>query len=260
MPAAGTLTGITSPSPSRVFNYLLGGKDNFAADRDAAEALETASGRPGTLRQLARRDRLYLARAVSWCVHQGVRQVLDLGAGLPVPEPYQDVHEIAAKARTGARVCYVDSDPVAVRHGGLAMTGDGVAYVEANLRDVEKVLEAASTVIDPGKPVVIVAAMVSYFLPASEFGEAVENYVTAAAKRSYLVVTAPLFPPGPAWGNMRDAYAGAAPLFGHSRQDIESFFAGTQMIGSGVEFARDTRPEPLTPGGACVLGGIGRKP
>ena len=261
MPAAAMLTApaLTRPSPSRVYDYLLGGKDNFAADRQAAEALDAATGREGTLRELARRDRLYLERAIGWCAGQGVSQFIDLGAGLPVPAPYRDVHEIMRDIQPQARGVYVDSDPAAVRFGRLAAAGNGTVYAEADLRDAEKVLGAAGSVTDLGRPLILVAAMVSYFLDASGFREALAGYVAAVAPGSLLVITSPAFPSGPAWGSMRDSYAATALLHGHDQETIRSFFAGTELRGCGLEFARDARPEPLTPGGATVLAGIGVK-
>ena len=138
------------PHPSRVYDYWLGGKDNFAADRQLAEhALQVVP----QLLCYARGNRRFLARAIRFLCEAGIRQFLDIGSGLPTSP---NVHEIAQQADPEARVVYVDEDPMVYSHAAALLAGPaGVAAVRADMRYADEVLRQAGKLIDFGAPVAV---------------------------------------------------------------------------------------------------------
>src|SRR6185437_11839411 len=181
--------------------------------REAAERVEAAYGPlpadgVSLPRLMARRNRQFLDRAVSWTAHEGVRQFLDLGAGLPVPAPLRNVHEIAREARGGAAVAYVDADPVAVRHGRLTLAGDGVTYAEADLRDPARVLAHpdVTAVIDRRRPVAVIFGMILHFLDAAAAAEIVAGYMSRLPGGSHVIITSARWADQVLWERVRGAY------------------------------------------------------
>jgi hypothetical protein len=143
----------TVPNMARVYNYWLGGKDHYAADRAEAERL-VALYPP--LPALVRENRAFLIEAVGWAARQGIGQFIDLGAGLPASPA---IHQAARAVLPAAQVAYVDTDPVVLTHiRALLATGDGVTAVEADLRDPAAVLghQDLRAVINPGRPVCVI--------------------------------------------------------------------------------------------------------
>jgi len=141
---------VTRPSVARIYDYLLFGKDNFAADRAAAEKLMQSRLEP---RRLALANRAFLRRAVRFMARQGISQFIDLGSGLPTSP---SVHEVAREVTPDARVVYVDHDPIVVAHNdALLATRDGVITVRADVREPDAVLGngALRGCLDFGRPV-----------------------------------------------------------------------------------------------------------
>ena len=150
-----------TPNMARVYDYWLGGKDHFPADRAEAERL---LGIYPPLRDLVRENRAFVVQAVSWAARQGIGQFLDLGAGVPASPA---VHQAARKVMPLARVAYVDVDPVVLSHArALVATSDGVTAVAADLRDPGVVLAdpVLRAVIDPDRPVCVILGAVLHFL------------------------------------------------------------------------------------------------
>jgi O-methyltransferase involved in polyketide biosynthesis len=149
--------------PARVYDYWLGGKDNFAADREAAEQVIAVN--PNVLPGV-RANRAFLHRAVGYLAGAaGIRQFLDLGAGLPTA---RNTHEVAQETVSGARVVYVDNDPMVLTHARALLRGaeDGTtAYVPADIRETDKVLEGAAETLDFSEPVAVMALMVLQYIP-----------------------------------------------------------------------------------------------
>jgi len=177
---------VTRPSIARIYDYLLFGKDNFAADRAAAEKLMQSRLDP---RRLALANRAFLRRAVRFLAQQGISQFLDLGSGLPTSP---SVHEVARDLTPGARVVYVDHDPIVVAHNdALLATRDGVITVRADLRDPEAVLShpALTRCIDFGLPVAVLLLSVLHFIgPDEDAPGIVARFRERMAPSSYLVV------------------------------------------------------------------------
>ncbi len=228
----------TRPNVARAYDYLLGGKDNFAPDRELGEKILAIY--PGA-RQMARENRRFLLRALSYVLPHGIAQYVDLGAGLPTSPA---VHEIVRYYSARAAICCVDNDPVVISHlGALVAKGDDrIRDVPGDLTDPPAVLSAlqATGLIDWDQPVCLILAMVLHFLDAGTAREVVAAYRSALAPGSYVVISV-------ARGEERigeqvtQAYD-AAPLYNHPPGDVASFFAGMTLVPPGIVDARAWQP------------------
>ncbi|GLZ56328.1 SAM-dependent methyltransferase [Actinomycetospora sp. NBRC 106378] len=148
------------PNAARMYDYFLGGAHHFAADRAQADLV---AARMPEIVTVARANRDFLGRVVTWCLGQGIRQFLDLGSGVPT---VGNVHEIAQRHDPAARVAYVDVEPVAAAHARQILAEvEGATATRADLRDVDAVLTAASALLDLGEPVAVLAVAVLHFVP-----------------------------------------------------------------------------------------------
>jgi O-methyltransferase involved in polyketide biosynthesis len=228
-----------TPSIARVYDYLLGGKDHLAVDREIGEKLVEIY--PG-VRDLVEANRRFLARAVDWAADQGVRQFIDLGCGMPT-EP--STHETAQAVRPGARVAYVDTDPVALAHlRAFAEHGnDAVTVVWGDARDVAGVIKAVSEGIDMSAPVCLVMGCLLHFFAADEARALVAAYAAALVPGSYLVVSVGRGD-GPRADAYLSAYYGVAPeAYNHAAEEIVGFFGALPLVPPGVVVARDWHPD-----------------
>jgi hypothetical protein len=253
------------PSASRVYDYLLGGSHNFAADRELAGRLIAAEP---NVPLFARFNRAFLDRAVRFAMAAGVRQFLDLGSGIPT---VGNVHEVARRIAPDARVVYVDVDPVAVAHSRLILAGDRRAgVVHADIRDAERVLAdpVVRRLVDLTQPLGLLMVAVLHFLPDSDDPVGlIGRYRAAMAPGSQLVISHASAPrhmtPGAAVATA--AYARTStPLTLRSLAEIEALFAGFEMVEPGVCRVADWRPEPFEEFTAAVaevpgFAGVGRR-
>ena len=173
--------------PARVYDYWLGGKNNYAADREAAEA--TLKVNPYILPGV-RANRAFLASAVRYLAQEaGIRQFLDIGTGLPTEN---STHEVAQSVAPESRVVYVDNDPIVLAHARAMLTGTPgtTAYIDADLRDPGKVLSEAAGTLDFGEPVAVMLLMILMHIPdeADPHG-IVTRLVSAVPSGSYLVIS-----------------------------------------------------------------------
>jgi len=173
------------PHPARIYDYWLGGKDNFAIDRDTAEH---ALGLVPEMLDYARGNRQFMARAAGFLCDAGIRQFLDLGAGLPTSP---NVHEIAQQTAPDARVVYVDNDPVVFAHAqALMANGAGTSAVWADVRDVDAVLAEAGRQLDFSEPVgLMFVACLHHLEDDDDPAGVVARYLAAMAPGSYLVLS-----------------------------------------------------------------------
>lgn len=253
------------PNMARTYDYLLGGKDNFAADREMAEdMLDPEDGCPA-LRELVRDNRRFIAKAVTWLSVPGIRakgihQFIDLGCGFPA---HPAVHETArASGGPGARVAYVDNDPVVLAHvRALQHGGAGVAIVDGDLADPARVMKdpALTGVIDLDRPACIILAAVLHFRSADAAREIAAGWMEPLAPGSAVVISTVWYGNPEMAERMRRRYT-AGRLYNHSQSDVTSFFGGLRLPHRG---ALDVRNWPVPSSGPVrepvVFGGIGLK-
>ncbi|HEY1620767.1 MAG TPA: SAM-dependent methyltransferase [Streptosporangiaceae bacterium] len=252
------------PNVARVYDALIGGKDHYAADREAARALETAV--PGAA-QAARDNRAFLGRAVRFlAARYSVSQFLDIGTGLPTRE---HVHQAARKVIPGARVVYADSDPVVVAHARALLAGQpGIAAVTGDVRSPRDLLAdpAVREVLDFSRPVAALLIAVLHFVTDDEDPWAAVRCITDhLAPGSFLVISHVTGDeiPARAVEQAERIYAGAqAPGTARSRVEVTRFFDGTQLTGTGVTDVATWHAARRATAGKPALfwAGVGRKP
>jgi hypothetical protein len=243
---------ITTPNVARIYDYLLGGKDHFAADRAAADKI--AEFVPD-IKGVTRDGRAFLIRAVRYLAGEaGIRQFLDLGAGLPTQ---QNVHEVAQKIAPDARVVYVDYDPVVCAHARALLAGaDGVGVVQADLRQPARVLDdpATRTLLDFSHPVAVLAFAALHFVADDERPhEIVRAYRDQLVPGSHLAIqhamtVAPEEDPEKIVERTKSVYSNSsAGLHPRSHAEIARFFDGFDLLEPGLVWLSEWRPDPGTP-------------
>jgi len=241
-----------------VYSRLLGGKDHFPADRGEADVL---LGIYPPLADMARENRAFIAEAVTWAANAGIGQFIDLGAGLPSTPA---VHQTARTVLDGARVAYVDLDPMVLSHARALLAGPGLAAVAADLRDPDAVLADPElrAVIDPAEPVCVILGAVLHFLDADAARQVTAGYARLIAPGSCLVISCATFDDETLAKRLAAEYT-AGHVVNHSREDVASFFADLEMVGPGVSEAQTWRPwlpEPvLRRRDGHVLAGVARR-
>jgi hypothetical protein len=254
---------VTIPSVARMYDYLLGGKDNFAADREAAAKLLAIVP---DAQKVARNNRDFMVRVIRFLAEAGVSQYIDLGTGIPTSP---NVHEIARKIVPGARVVYVDHDPVVLAHSrALLATDDGVIAVKADFRDAAEVLGDPGVIrlIDFSKPVGVLFLSVLHFIGDEENPHGiVASFRERLSTGGYLVIsaiTSENMRQGVA-ASVSDLYRAArSPGVARSREQILEFFGDLELEEPGLVNTVDWRPDPETsrrPTGVHMLAGVGRK-
>jgi hypothetical protein len=245
------------PSVARMYDYYLGGKDNFAVDREAAEAVARAL--PGT-RLNAMANRQFLVNAVQLMAKSGIRQFIDLGTGIPTSP---NVHEVARQYRPGARVVYVDNDPVVLVHNrALLARTDGVVTIMQDLRQPSLVLSdpVVTDLIDFSEPIGLLCVAVLHFVAADLAPEIMVHYQKALAPGSYLAISAASYE-GMSLGTVQELEAiyskSNATLVFRSRPQIEQLFEGFELLEPGL--AMVTRWRTDGQGGEGAICGVGRK-
>jgi SAM-dependent methyltransferase len=256
------------PNAARVYDYLLGGKDNFAVDRELAQKILEVL--PDTA-EVCRGNREFLQRAVRFLAAEaGIRQFLDIGPGLPT---MGNVHEIAQEAAPGARVAYVDYDPVVLSHArALLAKGEDVVVVEGDLRSPEAIIadEHVRGLIDFSQPVAVLLVAVLHFVPdADQPYAAVRTLLDALAPGSYLVLThsTPDDVADDVTEAMKGVYSNAsAQVAPRSFEEVARFFDGLQPIAPGLVNVTLWRPGPSATrparpqGRSLIYGGVAKKP
>ncbi len=251
---------------ARVYDYWLGGKDNFAADRALGDAMVQAIP---TLPTMARANRNFLARAVRYLAAEaGVRQFLDIGTGIPTAG---NVHEVAQEVAPESRVLYVDHDPIVLAHARALMTSTSqgqTEFIMADLRDPEGILTdpALAKTIDLEQPVgLILVGILMYFRNSENPQGMVSTLFDALPSGSYMAITHPTAhfdPPAFEAASAAAAHAGIT-LVSRSKADIEHFFSGLEIVEPGVVPVLAWHPDgepPEDPNAAYYWAGVARKP
>ncbi|MFI1584727.1 SAM-dependent methyltransferase [Embleya sp. NPDC020630] len=238
----------TRPTPARMYDYYLGGKNNFAVDREAAERVLAAS--PG-VREAAWANRRFLQRAVRWLVEAGITQFIDLGAGLPT---VGNVHEIAQEVNPDARVVYVDNDPVVLAHGrALLADGENTTVITGDMRLPQDILEDPDTVrlIDLRRPVAVLFVATLHFVPDEDHPhDLVRAYREAMAPGSHLVISHATThgPSADQVAAVEGVYESAtARVTMRSEAQIARFFEGFDLLPPGLTRPDLWRPDPTQP-------------
>ena len=256
-------TGV--PQVARVYDYWLGGKDNFIADRVAGE--ETVAAFPG-IRLSAQANRAFLQRTVRYlAASEGISQFLDIGTGLPTAN---NTHEVAQAARPESRVVYVDNDPLVLAHARALLTSgpEGVtAYLDADLRDPNTILEQAASTLDFTRPVGIVLLAILHYIPdLAEARQLVATLLGAVPAGSFLVIshagTDLLADEVAAFEKSLNVHLPAQQRHvARPRDVVRGFFDGVDLVEPGLVRVSDWRPdspeEAATP--TILWGGVARK-
>ena len=245
------------PNIARVYDYWLGGKDNFAADREEAERLLHVHP---DLSRLAVENRLFVRRAVHWLAADcGIRQFLDVGSGLPTAT---NTHDVAQAAAPDSKVAYVDKDPVVVLHAAaLLADGHDVIAVRGDAAEPAAILADphVNAFIQPGLPYAVILAAVLHFFPLADARRIVTEFAGPAMPGSYLVISV-----GSSGSRMARAYT-AGTLHNHSPEEIQGLLTGLEVIDppglvDAGHWAPGT-PAPVPDGsGARILAAVAQMP
>jgi O-methyltransferase involved in polyketide biosynthesis len=254
----------TKPHPARIYDFWLGGKDNFAVDREAGQQIIDVF--PGIVAGV-RTQRAFLGRAVRYLVNEaGIRQFLDIGTGLPAAD---NTHEVAQRAAAESRIVYVDNDPMVLAHARalLVSTREGAcAYIDADLRDLSTIRYEAEATLDFSKPIAIVLLGVMQYLDERDDPHRiVKTLMNSTVPGSYLVLGQPavdIFPE-----QMREVQSrygrqinGTNVLRTHDQ--VLSFFDGLDMVEPGLVQLPQWHPDPggdPNPEPVPFWAGVGRK-
>jgi hypothetical protein len=249
---------------ARVYDYWLGGKDNFAADRAAGE--QAIQAYPDIVYSV-RANRAFLARTVRYLAGEaGIHQFLDIGTGIPTAN---NTHEVAQDVAPGSNVVYVDNDPVVLTHArALLVSGEQgrTNYIDADLRDTGRILAEAAQTLDFSRPVAIMLMAILQHIDEAEDPYAiVDSLLAAVPPGSYLAIS------HPAADIETEAMAQMAERLNklmaekvtfRNRQQVARFFEGLELVEPGMVRVQEWRPaseiEAKSP--AALWGGVGRKP
>ena len=257
----------TVPHSARFWDYLLGGKDNYPIDRAVGEQVLLIDP---DLRDAARADRGFLVRAVRYMVgEQGIRQLLDIGTGLPT---VNNTHEIAQATAPECRIVYVDNDPLVLvlvhARALLTSTPEGVtAYLDADVRDPDKILHDAAQTLDFSQPVALMLlGIINYIVDDVEAHAVINRLLNALPSGSYLAIS---HPTAEIHGEAVDASMrhwnehGGTPIRHRTRRQVIGFFDGLELLEPGVVSCSLWRPDPSEVGIPAEVHqycGLARKP
>ena len=250
--------------PARVYDYWLGGKDNFAADREAAERVLAVS--PG-LRWRIQANRRFLARAVRYLAEDaGIRQFLDIGTGIPSAN---NTHQVAQEVTPGARIVYVDNDPIVLSHARALLTSGpqgATQYVHGDVREPGPIIESAAETLDFSQPVALMLIGVLHLIQDSEDPWGLVAWLmTRLPAGSYLAISHPAIDIGPGQAEAQRRYNErvSTPQTLRDRDQVARFFEGLELVEPGLVYVHtwrpgefDTAPEDAT----SAWGAVARKP
>ena len=256
---------IRRPNMARMYDYALGGKDNFASDREAVQNLFKLAPENA---YVPRANRQFLGKAVRFAAEQGIGQFLDLGAGLP---SQNSTHEVARRVQPDARVVYVDSDPVVLAHARALLAGNdpGLTVIGEDIRSTGQVLGDPQTrrLIDFSQPAAVLFVAVLHGIPdADDPAGIVAQYVRRLAPGSYVILSHLTREGHPAdiVAKKEEVWAkSATPMAYRSRDEILRFFEGLDLVEPGLTTVTRWREESpdaqLDAAGTWTLAGVGRK-
>jgi hypothetical protein len=251
------------PHSARIWNYWLGGKDNYPVDEEAGDAYTAVF--PGIV-TIARSSRAFLRRNITYLVSEaGIRQFLDVGTGLPTAE---NTHEVAQRIAPETRIVYVDNDPMVLAHARalLYSTAEGAtAYVDADVLDPERILAAAAETLDLNRPTALILSnILGHVADYDQARSIVTRLMAALPSGSYLSVNDGSRGIDPVFEQAQDAYneSGAVPYNLRTVDQITAYFDGLELLEPGVVPVPLWRPDPASPTPEVIgeHGGLARKP
>ncbi|MFD4402100.1 SAM-dependent methyltransferase [Nocardia sp. NPDC058499] len=241
---------------ARIYDYFLGGKDNYPADREAAERIEQAIP---SVRGVARGNRAFMVRAVRHLSELGVRQFLDIGTGIPT-EP--NLHQVAQETASAARVVYVDNDPIVLAHARALLIGtsDGVTqYVHADLTAPEQILSDSTVrdTLDFDEPVALSLIALCHFVPGDRIYDIVDSLLASLPSGSYLVMThlTTDFDPVMVEGTVQAYRASGIEMEARDYRGVSHFFRDLEVLEPGIVAIEDwyAGEKPPPPAGVTEL-------
>ncbi|MFE5187672.1 SAM-dependent methyltransferase [Streptomyces sp. NPDC056628] len=256
----------SKPHPARMYDWYLGGKDNYPVDEAMGRQMLALDPRVPVM---ARVNRAFMHRSVTWLAQRGVRQFLDVGTGIPT-EP--NLHQVAQRIAPDARVVYCDNDPIVLAHAEALLRGtdEGAThYLQADMRDPDAIVEGARKVLDLDRPVALSLIALLHFVPDEDGAhELVGRLLSELPSGSHLVMTHATadFTPEEsevAAGKLR---AAGVSLALRSREEFTRFFDGLELVEPGVRVPHQWHPELGDPvpgqddGIIPGYGAVGRKP
>ena len=249
------------PHIARVYDYWLGGKDNFAADRELGE--RTLAAYPNLVFSV-RANRAFLARAVEFLVGDGIRQFLDVGTGIPTAD---NTHEVAQRIAPDSRIVYVDNDPIVLSHAKALLKSDprgACAYLDADLRHPDGILAAAADTLDFSQPVAVMLLTVLQFT-GEQAGAIVKKLMDACVPGSFLTISHPASDidaeqHGEMVRRMNESLPDPVTL--RDKAGVTALFDGLELVAPGVARAPEWQPSTdIEAAGPAVLwAGVARKP
>lgn len=249
------------PHSARIWNYWLGGKDNYPVDELAGDAYSAVF--PG-ISTIARSSRAFLGRSIRHLVEEaGVRQFLDVGTGLPTVD---NTHEVAQRSAPESKIVYVDNDPLVLAHARALLTSTpegATAYEDISLYEPDRILEAAARTLDLTRPTaLILSGILGHVADYDQARDIVRSLLNGLPSGSYLSVNDGSRGTDPDYEQAQDAYneTGAVPYFLRPVDQIAAFFEGLELVDPGVVSVPLWRPETENPTPIGQHGGLGRKP
>ncbi|MEU9309506.1 SAM-dependent methyltransferase [Streptomyces sp. NPDC048256] len=251
------------PHSARIWNYWLGGKDNYPVDEQAGDAYTAVF--PGIV-TIARSSRAFLRRNITYLVSEaGIRQFLDVGTGLPTAD---NTHEVAQRLAPETRIVYVDNDPLVLAHARalLYSTPEGAtSYVDANVLDPERILASAAQTLDFSRPTALILSnILGHVADHDQARSIVTSLMAALPSGSYLSINDGSRGIDPVFEEAQDAYneSGAVPYNLRSVDEITAYFDGLELLEPGVVSVPLWRPESTSPAPDVIgeHGGLARKP
>jgi len=232
---------------ARIYDYLLGGKDNYAADREAVDAVLKIAPEMGFT---ARANRAFLGRAVRYLAAEaGIRQFLDIGTGIPTAG---NTHHVAQAVAPESRVVYVDYDPIVLAHARALLTSSeagATEYIDADLRDTDTILSGASRLLDFTQPVAVTMLFILHAIPDEDDPHAiVATVLDALPPGSYLALShlgSDIFDEEAQQGFQNIVGRMSQQQYtGRTREQMLRFFAGMDLVEPGLVRVEEWRPEP----------------
>ncbi|MEU6671677.1 SAM-dependent methyltransferase [Streptomyces sp. NPDC046727] len=251
------------PHSARIWNYWLGGKDNYPVDEAAGDAYTAVF--PGIV-TIARSSRAFLRRNIAYLVSEaGIRQFLDIGTGLPTAE---NTHEVAQRLAPDARIVYVDNDPMVLAHARALLYSSpegATAYIDADVTDPDRILAIAAKTLDLTRPVGLILSNILGHVPDYDQARSlVDRLMGALPSGSHLSINDGSYGIDPVFEAAQEAYnnSGAVPYNLRTVDAITAFFDGLELIEPGVVSVTQWRPEPGSPTPEVIAehGGLARKP